>query len=706
MATDGTTLLVLAELAARATLVLALAWLGARVALRRSASTRYAVWAAGFIAAFALPIAAGVLPAWRLALLPAAAPAAPTYVARQLENIRNTTLQPAPQLKHTDRVPASPSVEGSTRLGQLVGAVAPMTWGLLAWALIATALVLRYLISLCAVRWMTRRADRLDDPRWRDALDVATATLGLTRTSQLVVSTRVSVPFTCGLFRPVLVVPTAALTWTDERIHVVLLHELAHVARRDCLLQAVSHVVCALYWFNPLAWLGARHLRAERERACDDLVLACGTPGADYAQHLLDIARAATLDARPGLASAALAMARPSELEGRLLAILDPRRSRARAAHHLLWQVAVLATVIALPVATVRLVARPAVVPPAITDAATMPGGHADGVDASVPERPPMSVPAGKAKPLGDVGTARAAGDSRRDGAQTVSPALSSGQAAESKSTKGNSNDNESNNDNEDNDDNEGEPRAVSPGVLQALMEALKDSDVEVRKSAMHALSRFRSPAAFDAFVVGLKDKEPEVRQQAAFALSQLRDDRATDALIGALKDENAEVRQQAAFALSQLRVAKAVPALVAALKDVDDDVREQALFALSQIRDVSAVPALIGALSDSKPNVREQAAAALSQIGDRAAVPALIAALKDKEPSVREQAAFALSQIGDDSAIEALTAAVKDPVADVRQQAIFALSQLADGEHRGRQGPQPVVAPTPPTPAPTPLPK
>ena len=197
--------------------------------------------------------------------------------------------------------------------------------------------------SLLAVRWMTRQAQPCTNRRWRDALDVASAMLGLAD-AQTLASTRVSVPFTCGLMRPVLVVPPSALDWDDERIHVVLLHELAHVVRRDCLLQAVSHVVCALYWFNPLAWLGARHLRAERERACDNLVLASGTAGAAYAQHLLDIARAATVDARPRLASAALAMARPSELEGRLLAILDPRRSRARAPHGVLWQVACLAS--------------------------------------------------------------------------------------------------------------------------------------------------------------------------------------------------------------------------------------------------------------------------------------------------------------------------------------------------------------------------
>jgi beta-lactamase regulating signal transducer with metallopeptidase domain len=697
MATDATTLVVLAELAARATLVLALSWLGARVALRRSASTRYAVWAAGFIAAFALPIAAGILPSWRLAVLPAAMQITPTAATQPLRPAPNAVPQPSPALEHGMPPSSTPSLSTapSSRVNQIASAVTPVTWGLLLWAVIAAALVLRYLTSLFAVRWMTRRADALDDGRWRDALDVATATLGLIKTPQLLVSTRVSVPFTCGLFRPVLVVPASALAWTDERIHVVLLHELAHVGRRDCLLQGISHVVCALYWFNPLAWLGARHLRAERERACDDLVLACGTAGADYAQHLLDIARAATLDARPGLTSAALAMARPSELEGRLLAILDPRRSRARAAHGLLWQVALVATVIALPVATVRPVARAAVVPADVAVADRSAATTSSRI-ASANHSAAEGSAALRAAVDGDVGRAAKKPADRQHHVPPVAmaPASAFGKAAVSSSSSTGT----------DSRDEGDEQRTPSPGVLQALMDALKDSDAEVRKSAMHALSRFRAPAAFDAFVLALKDKDPEVRQQAAFALSQLRDDRATDALIGALKDEDAEVRQQAAFALSQLRVAKAVPALMVALKDVDDEVREKALFALSQTRDASAVPALMDALSDSKPNVREQAAFALSQIGDPAAVPALIGALKDKVPSVRQQAAFALSQIGDDSAIEALTAAIKDPDAEVRQQAIFALSQIADGGHRGRNNPQPAIAPTPtPTPAPTP---
>ena len=137
-------------------------------------------------------------------------------------------------------------------------------------------------------------------------------------------------PMAWGIVRPSVLMPADADAWPSERLRIVLLHELAHVKRRDCLTHMLAQISCALYWFNPLAWMAARHLRTERERACDDLVLAAGTRGPDYADQLLEIARAMRSGRFPALfGGASLAMAQRSQLEGRLMAILDPTVPRS-----------------------------------------------------------------------------------------------------------------------------------------------------------------------------------------------------------------------------------------------------------------------------------------------------------------------------------------------------------------------------------------
>jgi beta-lactamase regulating signal transducer with metallopeptidase domain len=101
---------------------------------------------------------------------------------------------------------------------------------------------------------------------------------------------RIGVPLTTGVLRPVVLLPAEAAAWTDHRWAVVLRHELAHVRQRDALSQLVAELLCAVYWFNPLAWWARRQLEIERELAADEHVVQSGLLASTYAAELLRVA--------------------------------------------------------------------------------------------------------------------------------------------------------------------------------------------------------------------------------------------------------------------------------------------------------------------------------------------------------------------------------------------------------------------------------
>jgi TonB family protein len=131
-----------------------------------------------------------------------------------------------------------------------------------------------------------------------------------------------SVPMTVGVVRPRIVLPAAAGTWSAGMRRSVLLHEQAHIDRRDPLWNLTAQLTRAIYWFHPLVWLVLRQLHSERERACDDAVLASGVRPSDYATHLLACARLAASTV-PGLPMA------HSNLAMRVEAVLAPALPRA-----------------------------------------------------------------------------------------------------------------------------------------------------------------------------------------------------------------------------------------------------------------------------------------------------------------------------------------------------------------------------------------
>jgi beta-lactamase regulating signal transducer with metallopeptidase domain len=196
------------------------------------------------------------------------------------------------------------------------------------WATIAGVLLCRLLLGVAVVRRVIRRARVVESHEWTRLLTAAAQRLNMRALPRLVMSDEVEMAFTFDPVSPVIVVPAAAAEWPADRRRAVLIHELAHVQRRDLVGHSIAAVGCAVYWFNPLAWAAAHSLRIESELASDEVVLQAGVRPSEYAQHLLDMVtnfsrRSPTLG---------LAMAQPHEFEGRLVAILDPAHSRKRLA--------------------------------------------------------------------------------------------------------------------------------------------------------------------------------------------------------------------------------------------------------------------------------------------------------------------------------------------------------------------------------------
>jgi beta-lactamase regulating signal transducer with metallopeptidase domain len=224
-----------------------------------------------------------------------------------------------------------------------------------------------------------------------EEVEILSAEMGIARDVRVVTWPGPAMPMTWGARQPVVLLPQDAAHWPADRLREVLTHELAHVRRGDWLARLLAAFVCALHWFNPLVWMAARKLRDEQELACDDAVLESGVRPSDYAAHLLDVAR--SLRTPRGVGHAAVAMARPSQLSNRLLAVLDDSRSR-RAMPRGLVVATLLAFFVAIPLgAIVPGAPRQTPLPSALADVTIV----ASAVPTPAAETPPPASAAASA---------------------------------------------------------------------------------------------------------------------------------------------------------------------------------------------------------------------------------------------------------------------------------------------------------------------
>lgn len=384
----------LIDLVLKATLLLVIAC-GATLLLRRAAAaTRHLIWTLSLFGIAALPALAWA-PGWHVPWLDSKAiadapiairvPAAPVALAAL--NPVDPAQKPGPVAEVPVRLPpAAPPEDVRPGNGQETAAAlsAPAAMPFLAslesqlllvWAIGVVFSLLTIGLALLRLRQLAKRCIVLSDgPLHAQATQLARE-LGLRRSVRLLSSHERTIPMTWGVFCPTLLLPSDAAEWSDDRLRMVMLHELAHIARWDCLTHLLGHFARCLYWFHPLAWLALMQQRREQEKACDDRVVAHGARAEDYAEHLLAVT--AQLPVGYFASTLALGMSRSSRLGDRLTALLDASRPHRPASFGRRLSISVLALCLVTSAATAR--------------RAPLPGAPIDPLVEAVAQEQPMT---------------------------------------------------------------------------------------------------------------------------------------------------------------------------------------------------------------------------------------------------------------------------------------------------------------------------
>ena len=227
----------------RVTLVVVVAWFVSRALVRSSAALEHRVWLLAVVGTLIVPVVWALTPRWRVPLVTLEFQGPPGPVA----------------------VGAGPWTRDAAWPELLA-----VTW------IVGTLVALVYLLlGIVSARRLSRSSARCDDPAWLDILAAARRQTGHTRPVELRIVPRSMSPAVWGFRRVQVLLPEAALDWPPALRRSVVLHELAHATRRDCLAQVVAGVACAVWWFHPLVWFAAGRMRRD-SRNPNSLRSGCG----------------------------------------------------------------------------------------------------------------------------------------------------------------------------------------------------------------------------------------------------------------------------------------------------------------------------------------------------------------------------------------------------------------------------------------------
>jgi beta-lactamase regulating signal transducer with metallopeptidase domain len=287
-----------------------------------SAYSRKMVWVAALVGLVLLPVLTAYAPVWNMPILP------------QLEMLKETgrkdaNLQAVSGKKMAEEaaIPEVGSASQSDRAG--LSWLSEIHWSvyvMIIWGMGAIVTAGWFLLTVIAMKCVTLGASGAGF-RLESLTQSVSSGMELKRNFRLKISGRIVTGVTTGVFNPMVILPLSSIGWSDEKLKLVLTHELAHVMRRDGLIELLVNIATILYWFNPLVWLGAGRMRIERERDCDNAVINRGARPSEYASLLMGIAADLQSRARPVLEATMISQG--SRLKDRLMCILNPSVNRS-----------------------------------------------------------------------------------------------------------------------------------------------------------------------------------------------------------------------------------------------------------------------------------------------------------------------------------------------------------------------------------------
>ncbi len=230
----------------------------------------------------------------------------------------------------------------------------------------------------------TRALPPCSDGLWIAAFDEAKRSLGY-RGRATLRSDRARQPYVSGLVGPVIAVPPPSTAWNRDRMRIAMLHEVAHLSRRDQAAAFVAGFVSCFAWCVPFVLPLLRFMRLDREAACDAMAVRAGSDPLGFASLILELSAFPLIRPLPS----ALGVVRKTDIERRITMLLRNKEGRSRPGAS--FAIGSAAAAIALLAGVVFVKPAFAIAPSVVADTAGMTGtggaASPDGIRASTSVR-------------------------------------------------------------------------------------------------------------------------------------------------------------------------------------------------------------------------------------------------------------------------------------------------------------------------------